>query len=304
MTSILGHVTAAQARLTRAGLPPDEATVDAEFLARHALGWNRAAFLTRRTAPAPDGFSLRYHELVARRERREPVSLITRQREFWGLNFVVTPDVLTPRPETELLVEEALTILREISVSRGRAQRLRIADVGTGSGCIAIALAHELGETLDLQITAVDRSAAALTVARQNAARHGVGGHIEWHEGTLLNDLPFEVDPGFDLIAANLPYVPDAEIRELAPEVWKFEPRLALAGGRDGLAVIRALLDQVSSGALLAVSGHLLLEIGAGQIEGVRAHVSSTPHLSVMKIREDLRRIPRVVVIEKDTTDV
>jgi release factor glutamine methyltransferase len=304
VTSILGYVAAAELRLRRAGLSPDGATLDAEFLARYALGWNRAAFLTRRGTPAPEAFGPRYHELVARRELREPVSLITRQREFWGLNFAVTPDVLTPRPETELLVEETLTIVREKTGGGSAIRGLRIADVGTGSGCIAIALAHELGATLDSPIIAIDPSAAALAVARQNADRHGVSGHVEWREGSLLHDLPRAAGLGFDLIAANLPYVSDGEFHALAPEVRDFEPRLALAGGHDGLDVIRALIDQVSSRpTLLARTGHVLLEIGAGQIDAVRAQVSSAPDLSITKIRDDLQQIPRVVVIEKEPAD-
>lgn len=302
--SLLKQLDNARTRLARAGVPADEAVHDAEVLARHALGWDRATFLTRRAAPAPEGFVAQYRRLVTRRERREPVSLITGCREFWGLNFAVTPDVLTPRPETELLVEESLALLGE-TPRRTHRERRRVADVGTGSGCIAIALACTLGDAAECDITALDLSPAALSIAKQNADRHGMEHRIDWVEGHLLAGRPAKPLFPFDLVVANLPYVATDDMQRLPPEVARFEPHLALAGGSDGLDVIRALLDQVDApDARLVEEGHVILEIGIGQLDGIADHVASLSHLAVRSVRTDLQEIPRIVVIQKGRRDV
>ena len=180
-SSLADRVARAGACFARAGVAADEAAADAEVLARHVLGWDRATYLARRRDPAPQGFEARYAPLADRRARREPVSLLTGRREFWGLAFAVGPAVLTPRPETELIVETALALFGD-----RRAAPLAIADVGTGSGCLAVTLAREFPRAA---VTGVDISADALAVARRNAAAHGVADRIAWVETSLADWL-------------------------------------------------------------------------------------------------------------------
>ena len=287
--TVLDEVRAAHRRLVMAGLRQDDAAGDAETLARHALGWDRATYLCRRREAPPDRFAADYRSLVGRRARHEPVSAITGRREFWGLTFEVGPAVLTPRPETELIVEWSL---RLASARRGAA--LRVLDVGTGSGCLAVALARELPAA---RVTGTDVSAAAIAVARRNARAHGVAGRIRWVVTSLLDGLrPAPRGAGgVDLIVANLPYVPSAATRVLSPEVRDHEPWLALDGGRDGLDPLRALLD--AAPAHLAPGGHLVAEFGAGQEDTVRRLVDASPALTLLGVAGDLAGIPRTAAI-------
>ena len=287
--SLLHAVASARERFVQAGVADGEATADAEFLARHALGWDRATWLAQRRQAAPAEFTARYKPLVARRERREPVSQITGEREFWGLRFVVEPTVLTPRPETELIVETALDVLAD-----RRDYPVVLADIGTGSGCLAVALAREFRRAA---VTAVDRSADALNVARRNAAAHGVENRIAWVHA------PFDAWLGnsrgsatrFDLIVANLPYVPSADIDSLAPEVRDHEPRMALDGGSDGLDPLRTLLRSWHRTGMSAT--YLLVEMGAGQADAVHSLVDTAAGFDFIDMRIDLQGIPRVAVI-------
>ena len=283
--TIAERVGAAASRLAAAGLPPGVAALDAEVLARHVLGWDRAAYLCNRREAAPRGFGSAYGAALDRRAGREPVASIVGRREFWGLALEVGPGVLTPRPETELLVEETLQLADE----GPRAARL-IADVGTGSGCVAIALATELPAA---RIVATDVSAAALAVARRNAGAHGVDARIAWVRTSCLDG----VRAAPDVIAANPPYVPDGDIAGLPPEVRDFEPRPALAGGRDGLDVVRRLLDAAAT--QLAPGGHLVLEIGRGQAAAVRDAVAGRPQLALVRRRRDLQGIVRTLVVRR-----
>lgn len=281
--TVLDEVRAAHRRLVTAGLRQHDAAGDAEVLARHALGWDRATYLTRRREPPPDRFAADYRALVGRRARREPVSAITGRREFWGLTFEVGPAVLTPRPETELIVEWSLRL-----AGARRGTGLRIIDVGTGSGCLAVALAHELPAA---RVVASDVSPAALAVARRNARTHGVEGRIGWVVTSLLDGFRVAAD----LIVANLPYVPSAATRVLSPEVRDHEPWLALDGGRDGLDPLRAFLEAAPG--RLAAGGHLVVEFGAGQEDTVRSLVASDPRLALLDVAGDLAGIPRVAAI-------
>ena len=267
-------------RLIAAGVDPHDALLDVEVLARHALGWNRARWLSRLGDPAPPGLD-RAGPLVARRRRREPVAQIIGSREFWGLEFEVTSDVLTPRPETELLVETALARLDD------RAAVWSLADVGTGSGCLAVALSHELPRA---RCVATDISAAALGVARQNAARHGAAGRIAFHETPFLDGL----DGPYDLIVSNPPYIPDHEMATLPPEVGRHEPGTALRGGRDGLDPARAIAP--AAAARLRPGGWLLLEIGVDQDTEIGV-IAAAAGLDLIEIAPDLRGIPRVAVM-------
>jgi release factor glutamine methyltransferase len=273
---------AARERFIRAGIPPDQAGIDAEVLARAAAGWDRATWLARRNEPAGIGAAARFEAMASRREQREPVAYITGVREFWGLDFIVSPAVLIPRPETELIVEAALERLAD------PARAWRIADVGTGSGCIAIALATERRAAM---LTATDISEAALEVARQNAILRGVGSRIGFLRTSFLDDA---IGP-FDLIVANPPYVPTFARTALAPDVREFEPHAALFGhGADGLDEARAILAQAAT--RLAPGGWLLMEFGYGQGDEVREGASRVPGLRVEMILRDLQGHERTLV--------
>ena len=288
---LVDRVARARECFARAGISRNEAAADAEVLARHALGWDRATYLARRREPAPPGFEVRYASLATRRARREPVSIITGRREFWGLSFAVGPGVLTPRPETEIIVETALELLGD-----RRDAPLAIADIGTGSGCLAVTLAREFPYGA---VTAVDISPDALAVARRNATAHGVADRIDWIEAPLAIWLATAAldggGEGIDLMVANLPYVPTAEFSSLPPEVRLYEPRIALDGGTDGLSRLRELL--YAAPARLNPDARLLIELGTGQADTLRELVAAARGLHLIEIRPDLRRIPRTAVL-------
>jgi release factor glutamine methyltransferase len=282
MATLHERIVRARDAFAAAGIDLSEASLDAELLARHVLGWDRAHLLAALRDPEPDAFGDRYALLVARRARREPVSLITGVREFWGLDFEVTPDVLTPRPETELIVEETIARLP-------REGTALIADVGTGSGCLAVALATELPRA---RVVATDVSGPALNVARRNASRHGVGGRVDVRRTNVLEG----VDDTFDAIVSNPPYVPEADADALPDEVRGHEPHVALFGGTDGLDVYRRLFPQAAS--RLAANGHLIVEIGIDQEDRVvtlaRRHGWTLDHF-----RRDLQGIVRTLVFAR-----
>jgi release factor glutamine methyltransferase len=275
--------TAARSRdaLLGAGLSPETARLDADLLARHAAGWDLATWLTRRSEIAPPDFTIRFESLIARRLSREPVAYIRGVQEFWGRDFLVTPAVLIPRPETELLVEAALEILQD------RHTRVAI-DLGTGSGCIAISVA--LDQPL-ATLHALDVSAEALAVARVNAARHGAEDRVRFTRGALPSAAPDEVD----LIVTNPPYVAERDRPGLAPEVRDHEPGLALYGGNDGWEVIRSVLRDAP--ARLRQDGRLLMEIGFGQSEQIEAEIAAAGSLRLLELLEDLQGIPRAALI-------
>ncbi len=273
---------AARERFIRAGIPPDQAALDAEVLARHARGWDRATYLSHRDEPMAPDAGATYEALVLRRERREPVAYITGRREFWNLDFHVTPAVLIPRPESEFIIEAALARLRDTR------RAWAIADVGTGSGCLAITLAHALPGA---RVTATDISGDALAIARGNAGRLGVAGRVTFVKTSLLEDA---AGP-FDLIVANPPYVPSSHRQTLSPDVRDHEPELALYGhGDDGLDEVRALLAQAPS--RLAPNGVLLMEFGFSQADAVRDALSQVPGLQPIEILRDLQGHERTLV--------
>ena len=261
-----------------------DAGLDARVLARFVLGWDAAHLLADGRDDEPPGFSERYAVLVERRSRREPVAYITGEKEFWNLSFEVSPAVLIPRPETELIIETALAQFHD------SAAHLLIADVGTGSGCLAVALASQ---RLHTTVIATDVSAEALQVARRNAVRHGVANRIRFIETDLLEG----VEGRFDLIVANPPYVPDRDRRTLQPDVRDYEPSLALFAGDDGLAIIRRLLGHAMS--RLAAGGALMFEFGFGQALAVDELISRAPGLKMTDVKPDLHGIPRVAIIER-----
>jgi release factor glutamine methyltransferase len=284
MASVHERLVEARQVLTRAGIDGDEAALDTEVLARHVLGWDRARLIACWRDPAPAGFTEEFARLVARRTSREPVSYITGHREFWGLEFDVTPDVLIPRPETELVVEEALRFSREVRLPGS------VIDVGTGSGCIAIALAAELPLS---HVVATDISPAALAVARRNAARLGVEHRLTLINGDLLDGTPAAAD----LIVSNPPYVPAGDAPTLQPEVGRHEPPVALFGGDgDGLDLVRRLLGCASPH--LAPGGRLIVEFGFGQARpfGIAAQQAGW---EIVAMIPDLQGIPRVAVLRR-----
>ena len=276
-------VHGARDRFMNAGISANLATLDAEVLARQVLGWDRARFLTDRNEKATSVFLLQYEPLVARRERREPVSYILGMREFWGLPFEVGPDVLIPRQETEFIIEETLALI-------GKDAHPVIVDVGTGSGCIGISLAREIPGA---RVIASDVSKHALDVARRNATRHNVADRITFVETSFLDGI----EEGVDIIVSNPPYVPSVSRRGLTPEVRDYEPSVALFGGEDGLDGLRSVLE--GAVAKLAPGGHLVMEFGCGQDDGVTDLVRGVDGLDVVKIRHDLQDIPRTVVCRR-----
>ena len=283
MMTIHELVQGARDRFMNAGISANLATLDAEVLARQVLGWDRARFLADRNEQATSVFLLQYEPLVARRERREPVSYILGMREFWGLDFEVGPDVLIPRQETEFIVEETLALV-------GKDSRPVIVDVGTGSGCIGISLAREIPGA---RVIASDVSKHALEVARRNAARHDVADRMTFVETSFLDGI----EEGVDIIVSNPPYVPSVSRRGLTPEVRDYEPSVALFGGEDGLDGLRSVLE--GAVAKLAPGGHLVMEFGCGQDDGVTDLVRGVDGLEVVKIRHDLQDIPRTVVCRR-----
>jgi release factor glutamine methyltransferase len=220
----------------------------------------------------------RFASALGRRAAREPVAFITGSREFWGLDFEVSPDVLIPRPETELIVEA-------VCARRNKEAAGTIADVGTGSGCLAVALAREFPRA---SVLAVDLSQAALDVAGRNAARHEVSDRISFLRGDLLNALGSPVD----VIVSNPPYVPSAV--QLSPEIVRFEPALALYAGPDGLSVIRQLI--ASAREHLAPGGLFVMEFGLGQDDEVRALALAAGWRDISTV-SDLQGIPRIAIM-------
>jgi release factor glutamine methyltransferase len=282
------------AALDRAHVP--SAALAAELLLMHALGRDRAWMYAHPEQELSDNEQEQYSLLLARRASGVPTQHLTGHQEFWGLDFEVTPDVLIPRPETEHVIEVALERLgigNDLSTLH-RNQEFRIADIGTGSGCIAIALAHELPAAL---VTATDISAGALEVARRNASSHGVAPRIDFVESNLLDFLLHSSpDTGhesrqFDLIASNPPYIGHWEASSLQTEVREHEPATALFGGETGTEIYEPLIAQAAL--LLKPGGILVLELGHNSMEHVTRLLDS-PAWAHVAVINDLAGIPRV----------
>jgi release factor glutamine methyltransferase len=273
--SIAGALARGSALLC--GLPTGRR--DAELLLMHAIRCDLAYLLTHPEMRLTPEQAATYEGWLARRSLHEPIQYITGEQEFFGLKFRVTPDVLIPRPETEHLVEAALA-------RTDHGSRIRIADVGTGSGAIAISLAHSL---MKIQVTALDISPAALSLARENALRLGVAERIEFVISDLLGGIG---SADFDLIVSNPPYVAEGEWLE--PQVSAFEPRSALYAGPEGLEIYRRLIPQAQ--AALRPGGWLLMEIGHNQRDALADMLRVWENVSFV---DDLRGIPRVACAQK-----
>jgi release factor glutamine methyltransferase len=271
MTTVRQALDAATLKLEASSRTPRR---DAELLLMIVLGWDRAALLTRPERYLFTAETVEYRALLARRHAAEPMQYITGVQEFFGLGFKVTRDVLIPRPETELVVEALLDRVN-------RDQPLRIVDVGTGSGAIAVALAHVLPNS---QITAVDLSEPALAVARENAARHGVSKRVRFSQADLLAG---STPRSFEAVVSNPPYVAESEVLEA--QVRDYEPRSALYAGPDGLEIYERLIPQARE--MLTPGGWLILEIGYGQRDALRGLLREWEDLS---FQDDLQGIPRV----------
>ncbi len=268
-------VRRAAARLDERHAPEQNAALDAEVLARHVLGWDRAQWIAGNRAEAPASFTGRFDELIDRRLAGEPVAYLTGTKEFWGLDFEVSPAVLIPRPETELLVERALEFIRV---------EFTVADVGTGSGCVAVALAHERP---DIHLVATDISERALDVARRNAERHGVANRIDFRLTPVLDDVG-----AVDLVVSNPPYIATGDAPGMMTDVRDYEPHAALFSGADGLLVIRALLSDVSR---RDPAPPLIFEFG-GNEPAVREAVAASG-LPLREIVNDLAGLPRIAIV-------
>ena len=264
----------------------EDSALESELLLRQALGISWVELYQDLNRELSSGEEAGFERLISRRLSGEPIAYITGHREFFGLDFYVDASVLIPRPETELLVEKALSLARERLIAT-------IADIGTGSGAIAVSLALNLPQT---KVFATDVSASALKVARLNSQRHGVLDRVCLRQGDLLSPLPEPVD----LIIANLPYVKQEEVSRRGLAI--FEPELALAGGYDGLRRIRELCHKL--GDRLSPGGSLLLEVGIGQSRAVAGLLYSLFPFAKIEITPDLSGIDRVISLILGLTPV
>jgi release factor glutamine methyltransferase len=274
-------LTSAVSRLTAANTPSPR--MNAELLLMFTLECDRAYLHAHPERELNAVEQAQYEEALAERARGVPAQYITGHQEFWGMDLIVTPAVLIPRPETEHLVE---TVLRLASAGEGArpTSTLRMVDVGTGSGCIALALAKELPRA---EIHATDISSAALEIARANAARHQLESRVQFHETDLLQG--FEPN-AFDFVVSNPPYVGESEEDQVQIEVRKFEPRQAVFAGATGLEVSALLIPQARS--VLKPGGWLVMEISGTIAEGVRGLLAGW---NDVQITNDLQGIPRVI---------
>ncbi len=279
-------------------------TLAAELLLLHATSQNRTWLYSRPEEILPDSVAEAYFGLLARRASGVPTQHLTGKQEFWGLEFAVTPDVLIPRPETEHLIEVALDRLAVREIRAGRQPRLNgenvtLLDVGTGSGCIAIALAKELSAAT---VYATDISKPALEIALRNAARHGLSDRIQFLESDLL--AAFQPDRAqtprvsFDLIVSNPPYISLREADSLPLEVREHEPRTALFAGVEGYELYGPLISQTAP--YLKPTGLLVLELGYNTLPAVEPLLGDSGWTNI-RITKDLAGIPRVISAERDS---
>ena len=268
-------------RLRKEGI--ESATLDMSLILAEVLGLNRLGLYLNLERPLDEEERLAARALLVRRLKHEPMAYILGRREFFGLTFEVTPEVLIPRPETEHLVEHAVAWVRTQAET---IPEPLLADIGTGSGAIAIAVAHACP---NCRWIATDLSEGALAVARRNAERHGVDSRIEFRQGSLLEPISETLDG----LCSNPPYVAETERDQLAPDVAQWEPPTALFGGADGLDLIRTMI--AAAPPCLRPGGLLLLEVGARQDEAVAQLLAESDAFELIRIHLDLAGIGRVV---------
>ncbi len=283
--TIADVIAKAASVLRAAGVP--EARREAGTLLAHVIARDRTFLITHADELVGPAELTWFHRLIARRAAGEPVQYIIGHQAFYGFDFEVTPDVLIPRPETELLVETSLRLL-------GENEPPLICDVGTGTGCISVALLHERA---DARAVALDISPAALRVAARNAARHGVSKRLTLLESDCFAALDVGVER-FTIIVSNPPYVAESDLTELHREVRDHEPRVALTPGGDGLGVIRRLL--VDAPQFLAPGNHFVFEIGFNQHAAV-AEMIDPRVWTLLDMHKDLQGIPRIVALKRQT---
>jgi release factor glutamine methyltransferase len=289
-TSIAEAILQGAHKLRQAGV--SEARRESGSLLARVLQRDRSFILSHAEDPIGSEQLERFRDYVERRAQGEPMQYITGHQEFFGLDFEVTRDVLIPRPETELLIESALKLATE---HKGPPF---ICDVGTGSGCLAITLLHQLREIPGARAVAIDISPAALAIAKRNAVRHSLSEQIDF----VVSDCFASLDSKnprqslFDLIVSNPPYVEERDLAGLQREVRDYEPRLALAGGPDGMVIIRRLL--LEAGNFLKAGGHFLFEIGFNQ-SSVVDQLIDRDKWNLLEIHPDLQGIPRIVALQK-----
>lgn len=271
----------AAARLAAAGL--EEAQREARLLMTEATGLDRAALFMQPERQLEPAVTARFHALVARRAWREPMAHILGRREFWSLTFKVTADTLDPRPDSETLVQAVLDRIDD------RNAALRLVDFGTGTGCLLLALLHELRNATGLGIDACEQ---ALAVARENAAALELASRAAFQ----CSDWDEAIDPAFDILVANPPYIPSGEIAGLQPEVAQYEPRAALDGGADGLFAYRRLAPAAVR--LLTTGGLAAFEVGIGQSDSV-ARIMQAAGLRHIATASDLAGIQRCALFRK-----
>lgn len=262
----------------------EQPRLEAEWLLAGGARCSRLEFYRTPDAPLSAGVAERYNEALRRRLSGEPLQYLLGSAEFYGLDFRVRPGVLIPRPETELMAETAIRLLR------GAGHPARFADIGTGSGCVAITIARHVESAIGL---AVDCSSMAIAVARDNVARHGLTERVRVVEGELCEPL-HGLERACGVIAANLPYIPTAALAMLPPDVRDHEPRNALDGGRDGLGLIRQLF--ATAPPYLGPGGRLLVEVGAGQSRPAAELAKRWGWRTVAMLR-DLAGIERLLVL-------
>ena len=258
--------------------------LDAELLLAFALGIARIDLYLRHDQPLNPEELQRFRALVKRRKAREPVAYITGTKAFWDLELAVSPEVLIPRPETECVVEAARAFLETYTGTSPR----RLLDLGTGSGAIALSLAHDCRQD---RVVAVDRSLAALAVAQRNCRHYQLQDRVDWVAGDWV-DMLHVPKAAFDLIVSNPPYIPSAQIDELQPEITRYEPRRALDGGPDGLDCLRTIIRQAPP--LLKPGGALMLEIGHDQYRAVQGLAEACHAYRDIACRPDYAGLDRV----------
>ena len=298
--TITSATLATKLALQNAGI--DEASLEAEVLTRHVIGIDRAVFYAHPDRIITDHENQQLAILVSRRCQHEPLPYLLGGWEFYGLDFIVSPSVLIPRPETEILVEQALLFAQSsatkkhgLTTTTDGAHQFRILDVGTGSGCIAIALAKHLPQA---SIIATDISTEALVVSRQNVEKHNLQTQVRLIECNLITAR----SGTFDLIVSNPPYIPEAEVPSLQQEVSCYEPIIALAGGSDGLGIIKRLLKQAAH--ITAPDGAIMVEFNPPQRAALISIAHSILPDATCKVVKDLAGLDRLLVVELEKQSI